>query len=83
MTRDIHNGASADAVGHGSALLYGSIAAGVLIGAAVSTYLWRQRASALNLLNMSPLERAEHLIANCERKLEAIERSFSDLEGAR
>lgn len=82
MTRDNPSGVSANAAGHGTALFYGSIAAGVLLGAAVSTYLWRQRASALNLLNMSPLERAEHLIANCERKLEAIERSFADLEGA-
>ena len=82
MTRDDHNGVSDNAEGHGSALLYGSIAAGVLLGAAVSTYLWRQHTRALNLLNMSPLERAEHMIANCERKLEAIERSFADLEGA-
>lgn len=82
MTRDNHNGVSDNADGQSGALLYGSIAAGVLLGAAVSAYLWRQRARALNLLNMSPLERAESLIANCERKLEAIERSFSDLEGA-
>jgi hypothetical protein len=32
---------------------------------------------------MSPLERAEQMIASCERKLEAIERSFADLEAAR
>ena len=83
MTRDNDNGVSDNPTGHGSALLYGGIAAGVLLGAAVSTYLWRQRARALDLLNMSPLERAEHMIANCESKLEAIERSFADLEGAR
>ena len=68
--------------GRGNALLLGGIAAGVLLGAALSTYLWRQRARALNLLNMSPLERAEQMISNCESKLEAIERSFADLQGA-
>ncbi len=62
--------------GDGSALLYGGIAAGVLLGAALSTYLWRRRVRALNLLNLSPLERAEQMIANCERKLESIEQSF-------
>ena len=83
MTRDNHTGVSEGGAGNGSTLLYGGIAAGVLLGAAVSTYVWRQRARALNLLNMSPLERAEQMIANCERKLEAIERSFAELEAAR
>ena len=83
MIRDDQNGVSDSMAGRGSTLLYGGIAAGVLVGAAVSTYLWRQRTRALNLLNMSPLERAEQMIANCERKLEAIERSFADLEAAR
>lgn len=65
----------------GSALLYGAMAVGVLAGAAISTYLWRQRVRALNLLNASPLERAEEIIANCESKLEDIERSFENLKG--
>ena len=67
----------------GHAWLYGGIAAGVLLGAAVSTYLWRQRTRAMELLNMPPLERAEQLVANCEKKLEAIEQSFADLQAAR
>lgn len=65
----------------GSALLYGAMAVGVLAGAAISTYLWRQRVRALNLLNASPLERAEEIIANCESKLEDIERAFENLKG--
>ena len=68
---------------HGHPWLYGGIAAGVLLGAAVSTYLWRQRTRAMELLNMPPLERAEQLVANCEKKLEAIEQSFAELQGAR
>lgn len=67
----------------GSALLYGGIAAGVLLGAALSTYLWRRRVHALNLLNLSPLERAEQMISNCERKLESIEKSFENLKSDR
>jgi len=67
----------------GEALLYGSIALGVLVGAAISTYLWHQRTRALNLLNMTPLERAEQLISNCESKLESIEQSFAELKAAR
>ena len=67
----------------GSTLLYGSVALGVLAGAALSTYLWRQRMRALNLLHTSPIERAEQLITSCESKLEAIERSVQDLKAAR
>lgn len=69
--------------GDGSALLYGGIAVGVLVGAALSTYLWRRRVRALNLLNQSPLERAEQLIANCERKLESIEKKVENLKSDR
>ncbi|HVF11100.1 MAG TPA: hypothetical protein VNA16_09875 [Abditibacteriaceae bacterium] len=67
----------------GGALIYGGVALGVLAGAALSTYLWRQRMRALNLLHTSPLERAEQLITSCESKLEAIERSVQDLKTAR
>jgi hypothetical protein len=45
--------------------------------------LWRRRVRALNLLNLSPLERAEQMIANCERKLESIEKSFENLKSDR
>jgi hypothetical protein len=83
MARDdrdvLRSGVSDDS----SALLYGGIAAGVLVGAALSTYLWRRRVRALNLLNLSPLERAEQMLANCERKLESIEQSFESLKSDR
>jgi hypothetical protein len=66
----------------GSAAIYGGAALCVLAGAAISTYLWKQRVKTMNLLNSSPLERAEELIANCESKLEDIERAFEELKGA-
>ncbi|MBV9864904.1 MAG: hypothetical protein JO316_06110 [Abitibacteriaceae bacterium] len=72
-----------DSSAKGSAVLYGAMAVGVLAGAAISTYLWRQRVRALNLLNLSPLERAEEIIANCESKLEDIERAFENIKGGR
>lgn len=85
MARDerdgLINGSSGEA--EGGTLLYGGIAAGVLLGAALSTYLWRRRVRASNLLNLSPLERAEQMIANCERKLESIEKSFTNLKDHR
>lgn len=65
------------------AILYGGIALGVVAGAAITTYLWRQRTRALEMLNVSPLERAEQIIASCEDKLESIERAVSDLKAAR
>ena len=64
------------------AVLYGGIALGVVVGAAISTYLWRQRTRALEL-NISPLERAEKIIASCESKLDSIEQAVSELKGAR
>lgn len=64
----------------GNALLYSGIVLGLVAGAAVSTYLWRQRVRALNLLNLSPLERAEALISSCESKLEDIERAFEEMK---
>lgn len=60
-------------------ILYGGVALGIVVGVAVSTYLWRRRARALNL---SPLERAEKIIASCEEKLESIERAVTDLRAA-
>jgi len=72
-----------DGRNHGGSLLYGGVALGVLAGAALSTYLWRQRVRALNLLNVSPLQRAEQLISSCEGKLDSIERAVSDLKAAR
>lgn len=69
--------------GDSSALLYGGIAAGVLLGTALSTYLWRKRVHNSAVLNLSPLERAEQMIANCERKLESIEQSFENLKSNR
>lgn len=65
------------------AVLYGGIALGVVAGAVITTYLWRQRTRALEMLNVSPLERAEQIIASCEDKLESIERAVSELKAAR
>lgn len=62
-------------------LLYGGVALGLLAGAAISTWVWRQRVRASDLLSVTPLERAEQLIASCESKLESIESSFADLKG--
>jgi hypothetical protein len=67
----------------GKPLLYGGVALGLLAGAALSTYLWRQRVRALNLLHASPLERAEQIIASCENRLESIEHAIDDLRNAR
>lgn len=65
------------------AVLYGGIALGVVAGAAIATYLWRQRTRALEMLNIPPLERAEQIIASCEDKLESIERAVMELKAAR
>ena len=54
-------------------------AACVLAGAAISTFLWRRRLQAVQA-TASPLERAEELIANCERKLDTIEKSVADIK---
>ncbi len=68
------------AAAKGKALLYSGVLVGLVAGAAFSTYLWRQRVRALDLLNATPLERAEALISSCESKLEDIERAFEDLK---
>ena len=68
--------------GRGHTLLYSGVALGLVAGAAISAYLWKQRAHALNLLHATPLERAEELIASCEHKIEDIERALEDLKAA-
>lgn len=63
--------------------LIGGVALGVVAGAAVATYLWRQKMRAIEILNVSPLERAEQLISSCEDKLDSIDRAVSELKAAR
>jgi len=58
--------------------LYGSLALGVLAGAAVSTYVWQKRVR--EALNKSPLDKADKMIESCERKLEQIEKMMRDLQ---
>ncbi len=60
-------------------LLYSGMALGVLAGAAISTYIWRQRVKAEAILNLTPLERAEKLIEACEAKLDSIEKSVREI----
>lgn len=62
-------------------LAYSGLALGVLMGAAVSAYWWRQRLKATTQGCLSPLERAEQLIAACEAKLDAIELSVREVQG--
>ncbi len=64
-------------------LLLGGVALGVVAGAAVATYLWWQKVRAIEILSVSPLERAEQLISSCEDKLDSIERAVSELKAAR
>ena len=61
-------------------LIYGAVAAGVVLGAAASAYWWRGRARALKLLESTPFERVEELIASCESKIADIERTIEDLK---
>jgi len=63
--------------------LVGGVALGVVAGAALATYLWRKKMQAIEILNVSPLERAEQLIASCEDKLDSIDRAVSELKAAR
>ncbi len=65
------------------ALIYGGVALGVLAGAAISTWIWRQRNRAEQFLSQSPLERAEQLIASCESKLDTLEKAIGDLQEQR
>ncbi len=64
--------------GKSEALLYGGITLGVLAGAALSTYVWRQRVRAA--LEKSPADKADKMIESCERKLERIEKMMRDLQ---
>ncbi len=61
-------------------LIYGAVAAGIVLGAAASAYWWRGRARALKMLETTPFERVEELIASCENKIEDIERTIEDLK---
>ncbi|HEX8464999.1 MAG TPA: hypothetical protein VF627_10325 [Abditibacterium sp.] len=61
-------------------LLYSGVAFGVVLGAAVSTYVWRQRVKAQAMLNLTPLERAEKLIEACEAKLDSIETTMRQIQ---
>ena len=60
--------------------LYGGILAGVLLGAAASTWLWRQRVEMLEELNASPADRAEDIIASVENKLASIEKAVTEIQ---
>ena len=72
-----------DGAGERSNLIYGGVALGLLAGAAISAYWWKQRARASNLLNATPFERAEELITSCEHRIEDIERAIEELKAAR
>lgn len=63
-----------------NALLCGGIIAGVLIGAAVSTWLWRQRVEMLEEINASPEDRAENIISSVEEKLASIEKAVAEIQ---
>jgi hypothetical protein len=63
------------------ALLFGGIIAGVLIGAAASTWLWRQRVEMLEEMNASPEDRAENIISSVEEKLASIEKAIAQIQG--
>jgi hypothetical protein len=62
------------------AFLFGGIIAGVLLGAAASTLLWRQRVQMLEELNASPADRAEDIIASVEDKLASIEKAVTEIQ---
>jgi peptidoglycan hydrolase CwlO-like protein len=62
----------------GTALVYGGVALGLVAGAAISTYVWRQRVKAAS--ELTPLQRAEKMIEACEKKLENIEKSVQTLQ---
>jgi len=62
------------------AFLFGGIIAGVLLGAAASTWLWRQRVQMLEEINASPQDRAEGIIASVEDKLASIEKAIAEIQ---
>jgi hypothetical protein len=77
---DVVSEAISNGAGRHSALIYGGVALGLLAGAAISAYWWKQHTRALNLLHATPLERAEELIASCEKKIEDIEHAIDELK---
>jgi hypothetical protein len=62
------------------AFLYGGILAGVLLGAAASTWLWRQHVQNLEELNATPEDRAEDIISSVEAKLASIEKAVAAIQ---
>ena len=65
--------------GH-STLIYSAVALGIVVGAAASAYWWKGRAHAMNMLQATPFDRVEELIASCETKIEDIERTMEELK---
>lgn len=62
-------------------LVFGAVILGVLAGVAASAYWWKNRVRA-EILQATPLERVEELIASCESKIEDIERTIENLKGS-
>lgn len=60
-------------------LLYGGIAAGILLGAVAATVLWRRREEIFESFDVSPEERAANIISNVESKLNSIERAIAEI----
>ena len=58
----------------------GAVVIGVLAGAVASAYWWKNRVRE-EILQATPLERVEELIASCESKIEDIERTIENLKG--
>lgn len=58
----------------------GAVVVGVLAGAFASAYWWKNRVRE-EILQATPLERVEELIASCESKIEDIERTIENLKG--
>lgn len=61
-------------------LVISAVALGVLAGAVASAYWWKNRVRE-EILQATPLERVEELIASCESKIEDIERTIENLKG--
>jgi hypothetical protein len=68
---------------HNMNLLYGGVAAGVLIGTVISLYWWKTHARASNLQDETPFERVEDLIASCETKIEDLEQAITALKATK
>ncbi len=61
--------------------VFGAVALGVAAGVVASAMWWRNRVRE-EILQSTPLERVEDLIASCESKIEDIERSIENLKGS-